>query len=130
MQCHKCESNGRPALRVHVCSHDCQKRRKWGACRFGEKGLASLIYSMEAEAPIEAKITGSKGSVILHDRAHNPTALTFTPKGNPVPSHLPSCLYLPAASAAASWAALVWLDLLGLLSHLHAASRSGLAHLS
>lgn len=36
---------------------------------------------MEAEQPIEATITGSKGSVVVHDRAHNPTSMTFLPKG-------------------------------------------------
>ena len=49
--------------------------------RYGEKGLASIVYSMEAEAPIEATITGSKASVIVHDRAHNPTKLTLIKKG-------------------------------------------------
>ena len=43
-----------------------------------------MTYSMEAEAPIEAKVIGSKGSLIIHDRAHNPTKLTFLPKGAPL----------------------------------------------
>lgn len=48
-------------------------------CRYPGKGLSNISYSMALNAPIEATVFGTKGTVKVHDRAHNPTMLTFTP---------------------------------------------------
>ena len=50
-------------------------------CRYPGKGIAHVSYSMALDAPIEATVFGTKGTVKVHDRAHNPTKLTFTPTG-------------------------------------------------
>ena len=59
-----------------------QEVRPCGAvCRYPGKGIAHVSYSMALDAPIEATVFGTKGTVKIHDRAHNPTKLTFTPTG-------------------------------------------------
>ena len=42
-------------------------------CRYPGKGIAHVSYSMALDAPIEATVFGTKGTVKVHDRAHNPT---------------------------------------------------------
>ncbi|KAK9807592.1 hypothetical protein WJX72_003590 [[Myrmecia] bisecta] len=49
--------------------------------KYGEKGLASLTYSMAVDGPIEGTIRGTKGTIVLHHRAHCPHSLTFAPTG-------------------------------------------------
>lgn len=47
------------------------------SCRYGKSGMASLYYSIEYDAPIEATIFGEKGRIKVHHRAHNPEAITL-----------------------------------------------------
>lgn len=45
--------------------------------KFGDKGVASVAYSVETETPEETTYIGTKGSIRLHTPAHCPTSVTI-----------------------------------------------------